>query len=337
LLHSNATGTVEVTVVATLVKVGTKTKALIRKQGYPTRSKTFVKHLDAQVWAKKVESEMERGCFDDSARLKQFHYSEALEAYLESCRRRKLRATKFIEAHSRILQRHLGDLRLSDITHQVLAAYRDERLHSVAAATVKHELGIAHRALKHQFRTLGVPVERIPTVRHPTISNARERRVRPEELEALLTQIPNAEMRVTVQLAVETGMRRGELVNMHWHHIDWDRRTLLVPVTKTNRKREVPLSTAALALLKSLIPDGGQEGRILQYQPDSITQAFARAALKAGLSDIRLHDLRHEATTRFFEKGLSMMEVAAITGHQDPRMLRRYTHLDAADLADRLG
>lgn len=327
----------EVTVVATFVKVGAKTKALIRKQGYPTRSKTFVRYADAQAWAKKLESEMERGCFDDSARLKQFHFSEALEAYLEACRHRNLKATKFIEAHSRILKRHLGDHRLSDITHLVLAAYRDKRLHSVAAATVKHELGITHRALKHQFRTLGVPVERIPTVRPPTVSNSRERRISPEELEALLTQIPNAEIRITVQLAVETGMRRGELVNMQWHHIDWGRRTLLVPVTKTNRKREVPLSTTALALLTGLIPDGGAEGHILQYQPDSITQAFARAATKAGLSNIRLHDLRHEATTRFFERGLSMMEVAAITGHQDPRMLRRYTHLDASDLASRLG
>ena len=169
------------------------------------------------------------------------------------------------------------------------------------------------------------------------VSNSRERRVSPEERDALLTQIPNAEIRVIVQLAVETGMRRGELVNMQWHHIDWDRRTLLVPVTKTNRRREVPLSTSALALLRSLLRDGGHEGPILQYQPDSITQAFARAALKAGLSGIRLHDLRHEATTRFFERGLSMMEVAAITGHQDPRMLRRYTYLDAADLANRLG
>ncbi|MGB5614379.1 MAG: tyrosine-type recombinase/integrase [Sedimenticolaceae bacterium] len=62
-----------------------------------------------------------------------------------------------------------------------------------------------------------------------------------------------------------------------------------------------------------------------------------RAICRAGIEDLRFHDLRHEATTRLFEKGLNIMEVASITGHKDLHMLRRYTHLKAEDLARKLG
>ncbi len=71
-------------------------------------------------------------------------------------------------------------------------------------------------------------------------------------------------------------------------------------------------------------------------RPDSITQAFERVCQRAGIEDLRFHDLRHEATSRFFERGLSIMEVSAITGHRDLAMLRRYTHLKAENLAKKL-
>jgi integrase len=64
---------------------------------------------------------------------------------------------------------------------------------------------------------------------------------------------------------------------------------------------------------------------------------WRRAAKKVGIDNLRFHDLRHEATSRFFEKGLNVMKVAAITGHKDLRMLQRYTHLRTEDLAKKLG
>lgn len=71
-------------------------------------------------------------------------------------------------------------------------------------------------------------------------------------------------------------------------------------------------------------------------KPDSITQAFKRICKSAKISDLRFHDLRHEATSRFFELGLNIMEVSSITGHKDLRMLKRYTHLKTEDLAQKL-
>ena len=69
---------------------------------------------------------------------------------------------------------------------------------------------------------------------------------------------------------------------------------------------------------------------------EALKSAWRRACDRAGIIDLRFHDLRHEATSRLFEKGLNVMEVAAFTGHKDLRMLQRYTHLRADDLARKL-
>jgi integrase len=74
-----------------------------------------------------------------------------------------------------------------------------------------------------------------------------------------------------------------------------------------------------------------------RFFSEAIKRSYIRAVRRAGIENLRFHDLRHEATTRLFEKGLNIMEVASITGHKDLRMLQRYTHLRAEDLARKLG
>lgn len=122
-----------------------------------------------------------------------------------------------------------------------------------------------------------------------------------------------------------------------WNHIDLKKRVAHLPQTKTDTPRDVPLSTAALKVLESL-PPAPQDSRVFRLQGESISQAFERACLphRANIANLRFHDLRHEATSRLFEKGLNVMEVAAITGHKTLDMLKRYTHLKAEDSAKRL-
>jgi integrase len=107
-------------------------------------------------------------------------------------------------------------------------------------------------------------------------------------------------------------------------------------VTKNGESRGVPLSSRAVAVLRSLPPasSGCVFGKLTK---EALKQSFKRAVRRAGISGLRLHDLRHEATSRFFERGLNVMEVASVTGHKTLQMLKRYTHLNAVDLAARLG
>jgi integrase len=140
---------------------------------------------------------------------------------------------------------------------------------------------------------------------------------------------------------------------MRWEHLDRQARVLRVPETKTGEPRWVPLSSRALAVLDA--QPRRIDGYVWGIRADSITRAFdrvmrwARAAYEAEckprrvkpdatmLTDLRFHDLRHEATSRLFEIGLNPMQAAAITGHQTLQMLKRYTHLRVEDLVDRLG
>jgi integrase len=130
-------------------------------------------------------------------------------------------------------------------------------------------------------------------------------------------------------------MRRGELLRLTWEDADLDLRVAHLDMTKNRSKRDVPLSSEAIILLRSLPHD--ISGYVFPLTAASLRGLWNRACNRADITDLHFHDLRHEATSRFFEKGLNVMEVATITGHKDLRMLQRYTHLRAEDLAKKLG
>jgi integrase len=109
-------------------------------------------------------------------------------------------------------------------------------------------------------------------------------------------------------------------------------------MTKNGQPRCVPLSSEAVLVLKAARgATSEQRDRVFATTAEAIKLSWQRATKRASLDDLRFHDLRHEAISRFFEKGLSLPEVALISGHKDPRMLFRYTHLKAESLVQRLG
>ena len=179
------------------------------------------------------------------------------------------------------------------------------------------------------------PVDR---VKMPPSSPARNRRLESGEFDRLeeaakLTKNPH--IWPVIVFAIETGMRRGEILGLRWEHVDLDRRIAFLPLTKNGSSREVPLSTKAVEVLARQRQRNDTPSPF-PVTPNGFRLAWDRLRSRAGLSDLRFHDLRHEAISRFFELGLNIPEVAVISGHKDPRMLFRYTHLRAVDLVNRL-
>ena len=130
-------------------------------------------------------------------------------------------------------------------------------------------------------------------------------------------------------------MRFGELVSITWNNVDLDARTIHLPDTKNGHPRTVPLSTRALGAIRT-VPIGN--GKVITGKPGTIRAAFGAALKRSRVgSDLRFHDLRHEAVTRLFEKGLNPIEVGMISGHRSLSMLQRYTHLRPEGLLPRLG
>ncbi len=177
--------------------------------------------------------------------------------------------------------------------------------------------------------------------RIPKHNDSRDRRLKDGEEEKLLAIAKPAYQRAII-IAVETAVRRGELLNIRKSHINFDNQTLHIPETKTDTPRTIPLSSRAVVSLREQISISGniapiRETPLFSLLPDSLSQAFRRLCRRLDIQNLHFHDLRHEATSRLFEKGLNPVEVATITGHKDTRMLMRYTHLRAEDLVGRLG
>jgi len=196
----------------------------------------------------------------------------------------------------------------------------------------------------------------------PRVNNQRVRRLLPGEegrlLAACAPQFHNANvwLKPLVVLALETAMRKGELLALRWEGIDFGKRMLKCGNKDPKGKtlfRHVPLSSRANEILDEL--PRSVNGRVFQTSENAIKLAFPRACRRAcehvheyapgkkkpcdcpGIEGLRFHDLRHEATSRFVESGLfTDLQVASITGHKTLQMLKRYTHLRNADLADLL-
>ena len=143
----------------------------------------------------------------------------------------------------------------------------------------------------------------------------------------------NKLIRSILIIAIETGMRRSELVSICWSNLDLDQRTLHLPITKNGHPRTIPLSTKAVEIIRN-VPCIDE--RVFPITANALRLAWERLRRRAGITNLHFHDLRHEAISRFFERGLSVPEVALISGHRDYRMLFRYTHLRAEDVAKKL-
>ena len=136
---------------------------------------------------------------------------------------------------------------------------------------------------------------------------------------------------------MRTNMNCMRNTRARWSDVDVDARTLGIREAKNGHPRTIPLSSAAVAVLEGCrSPEATYGDLVFGVSPNAVRLAWEHMRRKAGLEDLRFHDLRHEAISRFFEKGLSMPEVAMISGHRDPRMLFRYTHPKAQEVARKL-
>ncbi|MHB1537499.1 MAG: tyrosine-type recombinase/integrase [Solirubrobacteraceae bacterium] len=313
-------------------------RARVRRRGQPAQSMSFRARADAEAWARRVESEQERGLWHDSSEAESTMLTECLDRYAREHVPRK-RAPARERSHVNALRAlHFASRAMARIRSADVAAARDAwTAAGHAPATIVRRIAVLSRVFNVARREWGMeslanPVE---AVTKPHVANARERRVSEAEIEALCVATGSAELASFIRLAVETAMRRGELCALRWEHVDLHARTAHLPHTKNGHARTVPLSSGAIKVLREL--PRRIDGQVFELRPDSVTQAFERAAKRAGIENVRIHDLRHEATSRIAEKLPNLIELAAVTGHKDLRMLKRYYHPRPTDLAKKLG
>ena len=294
-------------------------QVLVRRKGYPTRTKSFLNLKDAQRWERTQEQEIDT-LPPGYPPLCGNHVSDLLRQFQSSVLP-SLRGQKQEASRLRRINNEFGSVPAQELRNHHLAAYRDRRLREVGPQTVKHEINLLRRVLKMASEEWGISLPNgVPTIRMPRLPRGRERRVSEEEILAIKGHLTPV-MAAIVTIALTTAMRRSEIIRLQSEDLLPGRR-LHVRESKNGRSRVVPLNSAAQQALKLLL-----EGAM--PSADSISQAFRRACNRLHAVDLRFHDLRHEAISRMFEQGFSVPKVAAISGHEDFRMLARYTHIDS--------
>ena len=302
-----------------------KFQVQVRKKGYPPAVKTFSKYLDAKQWLTETEHRIASGRRPEQL-CADIQFDQLLDRYIQT-HIPKLKSPKQELSLTRRVSDRLGRYACSAITNATLATYRDHRSSEVAPQTVKHEINLVRRVIKLAIAEWGLGLAEVPYVRLPRLPIGRDRRLPSEEITALLTCLSD-QMRDIVNFALETAMRRSEILGIAQNDFDAQSKTVTLRDTKNGRYRTIPLSCTALEILDRR----SQDETVFTMQPDSVSQALRRACHKLELKDYRFHDLRHEAISRLFERGLSVPQVALISGHQDYRMLARYVHLHRFEL-----
>lgn len=325
---------------ATIRKRGSRWEAQVRIKGYPSFTKTFTSHADAVAWAKEKERGIERAEVPVSARdLKGLTIGDLLNRYEQEIVPSK-RGGDRERFKLRVIRRHaIARTDLSKLTGLIVAQYRDDRLKIVATGTVRRELAIRRHCLEVARKEWAIPLPFNPVsaIRLPAPGNARDKRLTPDVVTSFWNAVDRARawyVKPLIVLAIETGMRRGELLSLTWNNVNLAKRLAYPPLTKNGTSRTVPLTPKAVETLAGIKRRDSE--KVFPVSAYAVRQAWHRLSGRAGIDDLRFHNLRHEAISRFFEAGLSIPEVALVSGHRDTRMLFRYTHLRPEAVAEKL-
>lgn len=332
-------------------------QAKIRRDGWPNQSKTFRTKGDAEMWARQVETEMDRGAFVSRAAAERTTIADLAARFREpgGYAEQHYRGAAWRHKLDHLVQR-LGEYSLAAITPDLINKYRDQRLRDpdprykdhaaaprVSGATVKTELDLLSKLLTVAERQYGIHLvggNMVRAIQKPRANPPRDLRFSQDDwaaLEQACKKSRNHLLHPALVVAVETAMRQGEMLAMRWEDVDVKRRTVRLPMTKNGESRLVPLTSRALEVILALPRD--ISGRVLALEKQTLYSAFKAAVGRAGLrEDYTWHTLRHEAMSRLAERGdLSVFELAAISGHKTLQMVHKYAHMTASTLAQKLG
>ncbi len=329
-------------------------KAVIRRTGNPTVSKSFRVKRDAESWARTTEDEIIRGVYIPRSHSEKTTIKKALERYLNEVTPTKKESTQGVEIRrAKILIPRIGQYSLASLGAEHVAKYRDDRLaEGKSPDTVRLELALLSHLYTIAIKEWGMGLVGNPVlnIKRPSPSKGRDRRLSPEETQRLIKACEihsNPMLAWIVKLALYTGMRHGEIVNLKRQQVNLERRSVHLTDTKNGSSRTVPLSNKALSVLKHAMGHliqpidtdllfFGEPGKDKKRRPYVTNRVWRMALERANIKELRFHDLRHEATSRFVEAGLSDQEVSSITGHKSMQMLKRYTHLRTENLSEKI-
>jgi len=307
----------------------------VRLKGFPAQRASFRRLTDAKKWAQQTEAAIREGRYFKTTEARKHTLAEVIDRYKDSVLPAK-RDHKKQSAQLDWWRNELGAYTLADVSPSLLGEARDTLAKGRSPATVVRYLAV----LSHVF-TIAVNewewLENNPMrkVRKPKEPRGRVRTLDVEEKEALLKackESTNSYLHSIVVLALATGMRQGEIMNLRWQDVDLAKGRITLHETKNDERRTVPLTSYALELLKEHSKLRRLDTDLLfpgknPKKPVFIRAPWVKAVNEAGLSNFRFHDLRHCAASYLAMSGATLADIAEVLGHKSLSMTKRYSHL----------
>jgi integrase len=334
--------------VATILQIGSKWQARIRKKGFPSTSANFDTQREAKAWAAHTESAMLKKQHQDKRAMKDLTLGKLVDQYFEKEKPTKPYGdTK--KANLNRIKRMLGDVVLPTLTYDRLKSFvKDREKGGAGGVTIAMDIAEIAAVIRsgrkdHKYdfdMTVFSDVrEHMADTGLDPKSHERDRRPTEEELTTIKKhfdakkrqEIP---MSAIIDFAIATTMRAAEITRIKWSDVDFEKKTVIIrdrkhPKKKKGNHQKVPLLADAWAILTA---QPRTHDEVFPYDPKSISTIFPRAVNACDIKDLHFHDLRHEGTSRLFEKGYDIPRVAIFTGHNDWKQLARYVQLKAEDL-----
>lgn len=237
----------------------------------------------------------------------------------------------------------LGRYSMDEITDKQVSELRSKLLSAGYSSGTLNRTTILIKHMFNQARRWSIPgASSNPAVGFKIMPDVcRERFLSPAETKRLMQALDDDENRIAsaaIRLLALTGARRNEITHARWEHVDWSRRTLLVPLSKNGKARLIKLSEKAISLLQAH-PRQPENPFIFPAPttgkpPPSLFFPWSRIRKRAGLEDLRLHDLRHSFASSLVNKNMSIYTVQRLLGHSNIRSTLRYSHLNDETLSE---
>ena len=330
---------------ATIRKRDNSYQAIVKKKGLPTQRKTFKTKPAALAWGRRIESSMDNGTWVDTSESVSTSIDHIMDELVYSFERFDIPVAgpKLTQLNS--IATYFEGISIHDITIDDVLGFAALRRKKICPSTLQQQMyyfrqAIDNSRIKLAENAVEIAIKELVKKKVITASAVRDRRLEEGELEALLDAAQGHWIGPAIEIAVESGMRQGEIHRLKWS--DMDQESNIITLMRKDKqsiggrkKHRIPLFKGVREVLLRSRNSFGQEDSLFSVKrASSISDKFAKLTKKVGIEGLRFHDLRHEAISRMFEKGMRVEQVRLVSGHATLDQLSRYVNLRAENLVD---
>ncbi|HIO72503.1 MAG TPA: site-specific integrase [Flavobacteriales bacterium] len=316
----------------------------VRRKGHPPQTATFHRKTDANKWSQNTESAIHEGRYFKTTEAKRHTFAEMIKRYCKDILPQKSDVMQTEQSrHLEWWNEQIGDLSLADITSNTISELRDRLLTELgpkgkprsSATTVRYLAALSHVYSVATREWEWVTDNPTLKVKKPKEPKGRVRFLSDDERGRLLKACKESDNTIlypVVVLALSTGARKMEIMNLTWDDVDLHRGMAILNETKNDERRALPITSHALDVLKDLSKIRRLDTNLLfpradGQKPIELRSAWDKALKVAQVADFKFHDLRHSAASYLAMNGATLAEIAEVLGHKSLVMVKRYAHL----------